>query len=236
MWAGFSRFEVTYTDSSDGEGSTFEYYVSDRETLMSFETQKGIAMIYSIPGVATLWNNIGHVGIKSSQECREIVKDTFAIIQSYAVRPLFFLGFGTKGGPDDVSTVKAIDLHSEEDTRVQINPGDHMIIGGPWSLRGEVTRNTGDIKFKIHHEFVGKNGKEATLNLKGLWVENKTSIPLEESESLDGWLVCMAGKYSYENGNSVYIPLFEDTSNLNNIGDVKALTKPSSGRAKGARR
>ncbi|MCP4493024.1 MAG: hypothetical protein GY820_37860 [Gammaproteobacteria bacterium] len=203
---------------------------------MSFETKKGKAKIYSIPGVATLWSGIDHTGIKTSQECYGIVKDTFAIIQSYAVRPLFFLGFGTKGGPEDVDSVEKIDISSEEDTRVQINPGDHMIIGGPWSLTGEVTKSTDGIKFKIHHDFFGKNGKEASLNLKGMWVHNKTIIPVKENEPLDGWLVCMAGKYSYENGNNVYTPLVEDTSELNNVGDVKALTKPSSGRAKGALR
>ena len=236
MWSGFSKFEITYAESSDGEGATFEYYVSDRETLMSFETQKGTALIYSIPGVATLWSGVDSVGIKTSQECRGIVKDTFSIVQSYAVRPLFFLGFGTKGGPKNIVSEKSIDLNSEEDTRVQINPGDHMIIGGPWSLKGKVRKDTDVIRFTIHHKFVGKKEKDSKLFLHGAWSDSESNLPIDEAESLDGGLVCMAGEYSYENGKSVFTPLVEDTTNLSYIGDVKALTKPSSGRAKGARR
>ncbi len=236
MWSGFSEFKVTYSGSKDEKGSTFEYYVTGNESLMSFETQKERARIYSIPGIATLWSGIDQFGIKTSQECQGVVKDTFAIIQSYAVRPLFFLGYGTKGGPEDIESVKHIDIASDEDTRVQINPGDHMIIGGPWLLKGKVKKEKDVINFNIHHEFVGKDGKVVNLYLTGLWGKGGTEVLVEEHENLDDWLVCMSGKYSFENGKSVYTPSISDTSSLNNIRDVKALTKPSSGRAKDARR
>ena len=236
MWSEFSRFKVTYSGPKNDKGSTFEYYVSDNESLMSFDTKNGKARIYSIPGVATLWSGIDQFGIKTSQECYGVVKDTFAIIRSYAVRPLFFLGYGTKGGPEGVESVKNIDITSDEDTKVQINPGDHMVIGGPWLLKGKVEKEKGVINFNIHHEFVGKDGKEADLYLAGIWDENSVEVPVEESESLDDWLVCMTGKYSYENGKSIFTPYISDTSSLSKILDVRALTKPSSGHAKDARR
>ncbi len=226
MWSGFSKFEVTYSDSKENDGTTFEYFIGENESLMTFETRNGKAKIFSIPGVATLWKGIDESGIKNSQECRSIVKDTYAIIQSYAVRPLFFLGYGVKGGPEIVETEKVIDISSNEDTRVQINPGDHMIIGGPWILAGTVSKKE-DIRFSIAHEFVGKNGKKSNLYLEGIWDEKRHDIPVRDIEPLDDWLVCMSGRSSYENGKYVFTPNFSNTTGLENVGDLKALTMPS---------
>ena len=75
MWGGFSNFKVTYSNSKGEKGSTFEYVVSDGQSLMKFETKNGTAQIFSIPGVATLWQGVGNTGIKSSQECHSDVRD-----------------------------------------------------------------------------------------------------------------------------------------------------------------
>lgn len=225
MWSDFSKFEVTYSDSKENEGTTFEYFINNNESLMTFETRNGKAKIYSISGVATLWQGIGETGIKNSQECSSTVRDTYAIIQSYAVRPLFFLGYGTKGGPDELGNHKVINIASDEDTRVQINPGDHMIIGGPWVLVGRVI-NEDIIKFAISHEFVGKNGNKTNLYLTGVWDNKLNDMPVNGEESLDEWLVCMSGRYSYEDGQSTVTPNYSDTSKLKRVSDIKALTRP----------
>ncbi len=224
MWSGFSKFDVMYSDLKESKGSKFEYFVSGNESLMTFETKNGTAKIYSIPGVASLWKGIDTVGIKSDQECHEVVKDTQAIIQSYAVRALFFLGFGTKGGPDNFDKEINIDISSKEDTRVQINPGDYMMIGGPWTLKGHVIKNK-NIVFDISHQFIGKNGKLTSLYLTGEWVNTPLVIPVENEESIRDWLVCLSGRSSYEDGKNIFTPIISDASKLHNIGDLKALTK-----------
>lgn len=223
MWGGFSKFTVNYAKSKGEKGSNFVYISSDREGLMTFETKIGTANIFSIPGVATLWSGIGKTGIKTSLSCYKDVRDTFAIIQSYAVRALFFIGFSIKGGPELVSDTVNIDVGNKEDTRVQINPGDHMIIGGPWSLKGFVKRDD-KITFEISHKFLAK-GNSVSLFLTGTWQDDPVVIPIENTQSLNDWLVCLSGKQSYENGKSKFTPIIDDTSNLKTIGDLRSLTK-----------
>ena len=225
MWGDFSKFTVTYSNSKGEKGSTFEYIVADKQTLMKFETKKGTAQIFSIPGVATLWQGIGQTGIRTSQECRADVRDTYAIIQSYAVRALFFLGYSVKGSPETITKDLTINLESDEDTKVQINPGDHMMIRGPWSLKGYVKKDK-EITFEISHEFIGRNGA-ASLYLTGSWENNPYTMPVKNSESLNNWLVCISGKYSYEDGKSIFTPAVKDTSKLKNVGHLRAPTKGS---------
>ncbi len=226
IWANFSQFTVTYSNSKGEKGQTFVYMVKDRETLITFDTQVGKANIFSIPGVATLWRGIGKTGIKTSQSCIDDVHDTLAIVQSYAVRALFFMGYGTKGGPEIVKGNMNIDISNKEDTKVQINPGDHMIIGGPWSLKGRVTR-TENVTFEISHEFMAK-GIHKSLFLSGIWKSNPVTLPIDSTDSLDEWLVCLTGQYSFEGGKSKFTPAFEETSKLKTIGDLRVLTKGSS--------
>jgi len=221
MWSNFSRLTVTYSDSKNGKGSTFDYIVKDRESLTTFDARTGKASILSITGVATLWHGTGKTGIKTSQACYEDVRDTQAIMQSYAVRALFFIGFGVKGGPDAVLDTVNVDIDNKEDTRVQINPGDHMMIRGPWSLKGHVKKSD-KITFKISHEFMA-NGAPISLFLAGAWQNNPVVLPIESTESLNEWLVCLYGEYSYEDGRSTFTPVVEDTSKLETIGDLRAL-------------
>jgi len=221
MWSNFSRLTVTYSDSKNGKGSTFDYIVKDRESLTIFDAQNGKASIFSIPGVASLWHGIGKSGIKTSQACYEDVRDTQAIMQSYAVRALFFIGFGVKGGPDAVLETVNIGIDNKEDTRVQINPGDHMMIRGPWSLKGYVKKSD-KITFRILHKFMA-NGAPVSLFLAGAWQNDPVVLPIESTESLNEWLVCLYGKYSYEDGKSVFTPVVEDISKLKTIGDLRAL-------------
>jgi len=227
MWSNFSRFTVTYSNSKDEKGSTFDYIVKDRESLITFDTQTGKANILSIPGAAILWRGIGKTGIKTTEACYEDVRDTYAIMESYAVRALFFVGFGVKGGPEMIPDSVRIDVANKKDTRVQINPGDHMMIHGPWSLKGNVKKND-KITFEISHEFMAK-GKPASLFLVGAWQNNSVVMPIENTQSLSEWLVCLSGEYSYENGKSKFTPVVEDMSKLTTIGDLKALTLRSSG-------
>ncbi len=226
MWSDFSKFTATYSNSKGEKGSTFEYIVADKQSLMKFETKNGTAQIFSVPGIATLWQGIGVTGIKTSQECHSDVRDTFAIIQSYAVRALFFLGYSVKGGPETITKDFTINLANDEDTKVQINPGDHMMIRGPWSLKGHVKKDK-QITYEISHTFMGKNG-EASLFLTGSWEDTPYAMPIENSESLNNWLVCIAGKHSYEDGKNIFTPVVKDTSKLKNVGHLRALTKGSS--------
>ncbi|MEC4091935.1 hypothetical protein [Pseudoalteromonas rubra] len=222
MWSQYSKFEVTYSNSEKEKGTTFEYFIDNNESLMTFETKNGRAYVYTIPKVATLWKGVGETGIKSAKECRAVVKDTHAIIQSYAVRPLFFLGYGTKLSPEQLGKENIIEISNNEDTRVQINPGDHMVIGGPWKLEGTILKDK-YVKYSISHEYKGKNGKNSSLHLKGEWVSQPHSIPIDAKESLDEWLVCIWGSYSYKDGKSIFTPNFSETSKLTTISDIKTL-------------
>lgn len=225
MWSGFSRFTVTYSDSKKGKGSTFDYIVKDSESLTTFYTQTGKINIFSISGVATLWRGTGKTGIKTEQACYEDVRDTYSIIQSYATRALFFIGFGVKGGPEVVSKTININIANKEDTRVQINSGNHMMIRGPWSLKGQV-KNNDKIVFNISHEFMQKENP-ASLFLVGTWQKNPVVLPIKNTQLLNEWLVCLSGTYSHKDGRSIFTPVIEDTSNLKTIGDLKALAKES---------
>lgn len=225
MWANFSKFSVTYAGAKDEKGSTFIYTLSNGESLMTFGVQNGEADILSIPGVATLWRGIGKTGIKTSQDCRKDVRDTYAIIQSYAVRALFYLGFGVKGGPELVSNNVSVDVASKTDTRVQINPGDHMIIGGPWSITGEL-RKQEKITFNLVHSFTSE-GNLKSLFLTGEWRDGSVVFPVESTAPLGEWLVCLAGEYSYEGGEPQFTSILEDTSGLVTVGDLRALTNRS---------
>ena len=222
MWSNFSRLTVTYSNSKGARGPAFDYIVENEESLITFNSTTGKVNILSVPGIATLWHGIGKTGIKTSEACYEDVGDTYAIIESYAVRALFFIGFGVKGGPEIVSDLVNIEIANKEDTRVQINPGDHMMIHGPWSLKGNVKKND-KITFEISHEFMAK-GKPASQILVGTWQNNPVVLPIENTQSLNEWLVCLSGEYSYEYGKSKFTPVVKDTSKLTTIGDLRALT------------
>ena len=228
MWSGFSELRVTYSDSKEKKGSEFVYMVADPELVMTFPTKQGTATIFSVPGVATLWRGIGAVGIKSAPSCYEDVRDTFAIIQSYAVRALFFVGFGVKGGPELVSDAVKIDISNPDDTRVQINPGDHTIIKGPWSLKGTVKR-TDHIEFQLSLESTVEAAKR-TLFLNGTWRKDAIALPVDDAQSLNDWLVCLSGTYSREDGKEQFMPAVQDTTSIKTVGDIRALTNRSSRR------
>jgi len=228
MWSDFSELRVTYSDSKEKKGSELVYMVAGAESLTTFETKNGTASILGVPGVATLWRGIGATGIKSAPSCYEDVRDTFAIIQSYAMRALFFVGFGVKGGPELVSDTVSIDISNAQDTRVQINPGDHMIIKGPWSLKGSVNR--GDhIDFQISHEFTVE-GRTKSMFLKGSWRNDPVTLPVDDVQPLSDWLVCISGTHSFRDRKDVFMPAVDVTAGIKTIGDIRALTNRSSRR------
>ncbi|HET7833273.1 MAG TPA: hypothetical protein VFK88_09965 [Gallionella sp.] len=221
MWSDFSELRVTYSDGKEKAGAEFVYMDTPTESLMTFPTKNGTATVFSVPGIATLWHGIGTTGIKTAPGCYENVGDLFAIIQSYSVRALFLIGFGVKGGPELVNKSMPIDASSLNDTRVQINPGDHMIIKGPWSLKG-IVKKSESIEFQLAHEFTAE-GKTKSLFLRGLWKKVPVSLPVADTQPLGDWLVCMSGTYSTQDGKDQFTPVIEDTKNLKTIGDVRAL-------------
>ena len=229
MWDGFSELRVKYSDSKTKKGAEFVYLVGERESIITFPTVQGTATIFSIPKVATSWHGIDKSGIKTGLDCIKDVRDTFAIVESYFVRAMFLVGFGIKGGPERVSGTVPIDISIPSDTRVQINPGDHMIIKGPWSLKGTV-KKTDRIEFQLTHEFTGEN-KTEILIMSGSWKKDSVTMPLSDAQPLDDWLVCISGTYSQEDGKTQFLPAVEDTAHIKTVGDLRALISHPSGAA-----
>jgi len=227
LWSSFSRLTVTYSSSKGGKGTTFDYYVKDGESLTTFDTETGKATMFSIPGVATLWRGVGITGIKPWRACYEYIGDTHSLVDSYAVRLLFFLGFGVKGGPEIVSDSVNIDVANKEDTKVQITPSDSLTIRGPWSLKGNVKRGD-EITFDFSHNSKAFS-HSASLFLVGTWQNNPVELPIETTQSLNEWLVCLFDKPSNKAGKSESASAVEDASDFKTIEDLKARALRSSG-------
>ena len=225
MWNDYSKFTVTYSNKKGEKGKNFTYIISDKESLITYETRYGTAQILTIPGVATLWRGIGTTGIKTSPGCYEDVRETYTYIQVYKVRALFFLGFSVKGGPALVSDNLIIDINNTEDTIIQIDPGYNMTIHGPWSLKGYI--NKGDnITFEISHDFMSE-GRPVSIFLAGSWQNDPIIFPVKSTETLNGWLVCLSGQYTYDDGKENFTPIIKDKSKLKTIGDLRSLTQRS---------
>jgi len=210
MWGKFTKLEVTYSSSKKDKGTTFTYYFNDKESLMTFETKNGIAKIYSIPRFATLWSGIDKTGIHSS--CREYVKDTKTIIQGYALRPLFFLGFGAGSGPEKINTKIDINKIITKNVKIQINPGDSIRMKPNWTLQGYIKKeNKNKFSFELLQKY--KNTK-SNLYLTGTWQNNPITLPIDNKDLLKNYLVCIPKEYT------------KDKSNIKTIQDLKSLTKP----------
>jgi hypothetical protein len=226
MWSGFSELRVTYSEPKEKQSAEFVYLINDRERVMTFPIKQGTATIFSVSGVATLWHGIGAVGIKPDPGCYEDVQDTFAIIEGYAVRALFLIGYGVKVGPELVSDTVSIDSRNQNDMRVQINPGDYMIIKGPWSLKGKVKKAYNRIEFQLSHGFTVK-GKAETLVLKGSWRNAPITLPVDDTQPLEDWLVCVSGEYAHKDGKDEFTPAIEDMTIIKTIRDVRGLSNRS---------
>lgn len=225
-WSGFTKFVAAYSAEEDGEKTNFEYLQTKNELVVNVSSKKGTTTLFSINGVGTLYKGIGANGFKTSQECYSDVGDTYAILQSYAVRALYFIGIGSEATPDTINKKHKIKYkHKKGDSRVQINPGDHMNIGSPWYLSGSLKKGD-EITYNIHHEHT-VDGELKDLFVTGLWSNLPISNGITDSSSLDGWLICIGGRYNYENKEQKFEPYITDTSNLKNVGQLRALTSQS---------
>ena len=162
--------------------------------------------MYSIPRFTTLWSGIGKTGIQSS--CREYVKDSKSILYGYALRPLFFLGLGTNGGPQKVNTRVDINKIITKNTKIQINPGDSISMKPNWTLQGYVKKEN---KNKFSFELVQKyKNTKSNLYLSGTWQNNPIVLPIDNKDLLKNYLVCISKKY------------IKETSNIKTIRDLKS--------------
>lgn len=223
-WSDFTRFVATYSATRDGDKTEFEYLQTENELVVNVSSEKGVTTLFSINGVGTLYKNVGSTGFKISQECRSDVGDTYAILQSYAVRALYFIGIGSQATPETINKKQKIKYkHKKGDSRVQINPGDHMNIGSPWYLSGSLEKKEG-IEYNIHHKHTVKKELK-DLFVSGLWSNNPIDNGIDDNVVLNDWLVCIGGKYSYENKSPKFEPYITDTSKLKTVGQLRALTR-----------
>lgn len=225
-WSRFTKFVAAYSTEEGGEQTEFEYLQTENELVVNVSSKKGVTTLFSINGVGTLYKGIGVTGFKTSQECYTDVGDTYAILQSYAVRALYFIGIGSEVTPATVNQTHQIKYkHKKGDSRVQINPGDHMNIGSPWYLSGTLEKGE-EITYNIHHRHTVE-GELKDLFVSGSWDNSPISNEIIDNTSLDNWLVCISGKYSYENKEQKFVPYITDTSNLKTVGQLRALTSQS---------
>jgi len=222
-WSGFTKFITEYSAKKNGESTKFKYIQTDNELLIEVSSVKGVTSLFSINGVGTLYKNIGETGFKTAQECRPTVGDTYAILQSYAVRAMYFIGVGSQTTPTTLKGKQKITYeHKEGNSRVQINPGDHMNIGSPWNLSGTIEKHQ-EITYSIHHQHTVKN-KLQDMFIIGSWSDLPTSNGIDNKIQLNDWLVCIGGKSNYIDGKYSFDPYITDTSNLKTIGQLRALT------------
>lgn len=227
-WSGFTRFVATYSATRNGDKTEFEYFQTENELVVNVSSGKGITTLFSINGVGTLYKNIGFTGFKTSQECYSDVGDTYAILQGYAVRALYFIGVGSEVTPETIDGKHNIQYkHKKGDSRVQINPGDHMSIGSPWSLSGSLEKKE-DIAYDIHHKHT-VNKKLEDLFVSGLWSNKPVNNGIADDATLNDWLICIDGKYNYEDKEPKFEPYIADTSKLKMVGQLRALSRAITG-------
>lgn len=225
-WSDFTKFVAAYSATKDGDKTEFEYLQTENELVVNVRSEKGVTTLFSINGVGTLYKNIGSTGFKTSQECHSEVGDTYAILQSYAVRALYFIGIGSDVTPATINKKHKIKYkHKNGNSRVQINPGDHMNIGSPWYLSGSLEKKEG-ITYNIHHKHTVKKELK-DLFISGLWSDDSIENGINDNIVLNDWLVCIGGKYSYENKESKFEPYITDTTQLKTVGQLRALTRAS---------
>ena len=70
------------------------------------------------------------------------------------------------------------------------------------------------------------------LFISGLWSNNPIDNGIADNVALNDWLICIGGKYSYENKEPKFEPYITDTSKLNTVGQLRALTRESTGNFK----
>lgn len=225
-WSKFTRFVAEYSATEDGKSTKFEYLQVGNEMVVNVISKKGVTTLFSINGVGTFYKNIGATGFKTSQECYSNVGDTYAILESYAVRALYFIGIGSQVTPATISGKHEIKYqHKDDDSRVQINSGDHINIGSPWYLSGSLNKEQ-KISYNIHHQHTVKNELIDSF-VKGSWSNASVVKGIGDEVTLNDWLICIGGKYSYENEEPKFEPYITDTSNLKTVGQLRALTMPS---------
>lgn len=148
-WAEFTWLKVVYHNPDSTSGASFEFFRNNREELISAYSDQSPDKfrMLSIPMVARTYHGAKITGNKSSAECIPLVGDTSAIMGSYAIKALYFLGRAAKDGAATIKDKKTIEIKEEgPPTKIQINPGDQMTMGTPWELSGTLAINTaGDV-------------------------------------------------------------------------------------------
>jgi hypothetical protein len=225
-WSGFTWFTAEYSAKRDGESTEIEFTQNNRELLVDVVSKNGTMTLFSVHGVATLYHGVDETGFKTMQECRQIVGDSYAILQGYAARAIYFIGVGSGAGPEKIKGLKKIDYaHEKGKSRIQINPGDHIKIGIPWYLKGTLENNNG-ISYDIHHKYT-KTNELVDMFISGKWSDKPVDNRIENTANLADWLVCINGESSYVDGEYNFVPSISDTINLKNVGHLRALTKRS---------
>lgn len=225
-WSDFTRFVAAYSATDGGDKTEFEYFRSENELVVNVRSNKGVRTLFSINGVGSLYKNFGTTGIKTAQECYSDVGDTYAILQGHAVRALYFIGIGSDATPTTINQKQKIRYkHKKGDSRIQINPGDHMNIGSPWYLSGFLEKSD-EITYNIHHQHT-VDGKLKDLYISGSWSNTPVSNGINDGSSLDDWLVCIGGKFSYENNEERFEPYITEVSDLKTVEQLRALASQS---------
>lgn len=223
-WLEFKRFVATYSPKEASEERTFEYIQDGREVLINITVEGELKQLLSIPGVATLYNGMGNAGIKTAEACYGDVGDMYSVLQSYAALPTYLIAVGAKSTPDGLLDKRTFEYSQiKHDERIQVNPGDHMVVGAPWHLSGHVVR-AGDVNYDILlKQTVAGKLKETAV--KGVWSSSATDIGVNDQDTLNGWLVCIAGKSVFRDGQYKFEPVTSDFSKLETIGHLRALAK-----------
>lgn len=226
-WSDFTKLVVVYSETKDGDKTEFEYLQTENELVVNVSSKKGVATLFSINGVGTLYKNIGNTGIKTSQECWPDIGDTYTILAGHAHRTLYFIGIGSNTTPETIDKMQKIYYeHKKGSSRIQINPGDYINIESPWYLSGSL-KNEETITYNIHHKRTVK-GELEDLFISGLWSDKPINNGITDNTSLDDWLVCIGGKTSYENKELIFEPYITDTEHLKTVGQLRDSTRASS--------
>ena len=227
-WADYSQLKVTYQNVDSTSLESFDFYRNQKEKLViaRFGKNEETYKMLLIPGVATAYQGFKDNGNKTYVDCSPIVGDSSSILNSYSVNALYFLGRAHKNGPLTIHDKKTIEINEKGPSqRIQINPGDHMILETPWNLAGTLKKlANGDIEFKFKRSFI-KNKKNTIESITGTWSIRDIEIPIQDQHDLKDWLVCVSGKYNGGYKKSNFVPIVEELSKLETFKDLRAIQK-----------
>jgi hypothetical protein len=223
LWQEYSVFEFTPSNPVDGKRDVFHFETANNELLITLEKANGEKVfLFLMPNAVYMSKNLPEQFARAP--------DTLEYFGLQSQLFLFFLETAFPEGPGGIEE-KSKRIITEESNDHEIRFLSGVMRMHP-SWQAEVTIEPVDNR-RVNYRIVFSNYSEPEKKRYafGYWSNEPKEMVLEDSESLDGWIVNYHGARSRNpEGGVTFEATLGNTDSFSSVGDIRkakrTLTRP----------